>query len=167
MSSLAFFFVVLHIYAYFIRCLSSPFSIFTRRFAIRDRAWWRFAEFHWLLIVLYSLDTFRCIMPMVVSLMLSMSSSYWSVWNRLIISSWNSIFFGSICAASTLGGLFRHAIWYGLSVSETDYGGCVSDTAVLRFDTDFNYIYGEIIYIHIMPCLRHKTILQNRIIVYC
>ena len=41
----------------------------------------------------------------------------------------------------------------------------LSDTAVLRFDTDFNNIYGEKIFNHIMPCMRHKTILHNGIIV--
>ena len=43
----------------------------------------------------------------------------------------------------------------------------LSDTAVLRFDTDFDKIYEEIIFNHIMPCMRHKTILHNGIIVYC
>ena len=42
------------------------------------------------------------------------------------------------------------ATWYGLSVSDTDFGGLLSDTAVLHFDTDFNYIYGDIIFNHIM-----------------
>ena len=32
----------------------------------------------------------------------------------------------------------RHATWYGLPVSDTDFGGFLSDTAVLHFDTDFN-----------------------------
>ena len=93
MSSFAFFVMVLHISAYYIRCLSSPFSIFTRRFAIRDRTWWRYTGLQWLLIALYTFDTLCWIMPVMVSLMGSMSSSSWSVWNRFIISSWNSIFF--------------------------------------------------------------------------
>ena len=50
---------------------------------------------------------------------------------------------------------------------DTDFGGFLSDTAVLRFDTDFNNIYGEIIFIHIMPCMGHKIILHNGIIVCC
>ena len=32
----------------------------------------------------------------------------------------------------------RHNTFYGLPVSDTDFGGFLSDTAVLRFDTDFN-----------------------------
>ena len=32
----------------------------------------------------------------------------------------------------------RHSTWYGLPVSDTDFGGFLSDTAVLRFYTDFN-----------------------------
>ena len=43
----------------------------------------------------------------------------------------------------------------------------LSDTAVLRFDTDFNKIYGVIIFIHIIACMRDNTILHNGIIVYC
>ena len=61
----------------------------------------------------------------------------------------------------------RHATWYGLSLSDTDFGGFLSDTAVLRFDKDVNKIYGETIFNHIKPCMRHKTILHNGIIVYC
>ena len=53
------------------------------------------------------------------------------------------------------------------SVSDTDFGGFLSDTAVLRFDTDCNKIYGEQIFNHIMPCMCHKTILYNGLIVYC
>ena len=48
----------------------------------------------------------------------------------------------------------RYGFWF--------YGQ--SDTAVLRFDTDFNKMYGVIIFNHIM---RHKTIRHNGIIVYC
>ena len=40
---------------------------------------------------------------MLISLMLSSSSC--SVSNRFLNSSWNSIFFDPVCAASTLGGL--------------------------------------------------------------
>jgi len=36
-----------------------------------------------------------------------------------------------------------------------------------RFNTDFKKIYGEIIFNHIMPCMRHKTISYNGVIVYC
>ena len=41
---------------------------------------------------------------MMVSLMVSMSSSSYSVSNRFLNSSWNSIFFDPISVASTLGG---------------------------------------------------------------
>ena len=43
----------------------------------------------------------------------------------------------------------------------------LSDTAVVRFDTGFNKIDEENIFNHIVPCIRHKTILHNGIIVYC
>ena len=43
----------------------------------------------------------------------------------------------------------------------------LSDTVVLRFDTDFNQSYGVIIFNHIMACMRHKYILHNGISVYC
>ena len=43
-------------------------------------------------------------MSVMVSLMISMSSSYCSVSNRFFNSSWNSIFFDHICVVSTLGG---------------------------------------------------------------
>ena len=43
----------------------------------------------------------------------------------------------------------------------------LSDMAVLRFDTDFNKIYGIIIFKDIMACMRHRTILHNGILVYC
>ena len=52
---------------------------------------------------------------MMVSLMVSMSSSACSVQNRLLNSSWNSIFFGPIRVASTLGRLF--VIMFSLSTS--------------------------------------------------
>ena len=32
----------------------------------------------------------------------------------------------------------------------TDFGGFLSDTAALHFDTEFNKIYGDIIFNHIM-----------------
>ena len=42
------------------------------------------------------------------------------------------------------------ATWYGLPVSHTDVLPFLSDTTVLHFDTDFNYIDGVIIVNHIM-----------------
>ena len=44
----------------------------------------------------------------------------------------------------------RHATWYGLPVSDTDFGDFLSDTAVLHFDTDFSKIYGDIIFTNII-----------------
>ena len=40
----------------------------------------------------------------------------------------------------TPGGLYRHATWYGLSVSNTDFGLFWDDTAVSRCDTDLRQI---------------------------
>ena len=54
-----------------------------------------------------------------------------------------------------------------ITLSDADFGCFLSDTAVLRFDTDFNNIYGEIMFNHIVPGMRHNTILHNGIIVYC
>ena len=44
-------------------------------------------------------------MSVMVSLMVSMSSSYCSVSNRFLNSSWNSVIFERICVVSTLDGL--------------------------------------------------------------
>ena len=41
----------------------------------------------------------------------------------------------------------------------------LSYTAILRFDTDFINNCGDIICNHIMPYMRHKTILHNGVIV--
>ena len=38
------------------------------------------------------------------------------------------------------GGVSRHATWYGLSVSNTDFGLFWDDTAVSRCDTDLRQI---------------------------
>ena len=118
MSSLALFFMVLHISVYSIRCLSSPFSTISRRFIIRARVGDDIIEFSGLLIVLATLDEFSWIMTLMVSLMVSMSSSSCSVSNRFLNSSWNSIFVEPICAASTLGGLL--AINFFLSTSTSN-----------------------------------------------
>ena len=37
-----------------------------------------------------------------------------------------------------------HDTDYPYGVSDTDFGSFFSDTAVLRFDTDFNKIYGKL-----------------------
>ena len=48
---------------------------------------------------------------MKVSVTVSMSSSFCSVSNRFLNSSWNSIFCYSICAASTLGWPLGHQLF--------------------------------------------------------
>ena len=73
-----------------------------RRFAIRARVGDDILDFSGLLVVLATLDALCWIMSVMVSPMVSMSSSSCSVWNRFLNSSWNSIFFGPIRAASTL-----------------------------------------------------------------
>ena len=48
--------------------------------------------------------------------------------------------------------------------------GCwryLSHMTVLHFDTDFSYTYGDIILTILCPCMRHKTIQCDGIIVYC
>ena len=57
------------------------------------------------MIALATRDALSWIMYVTVSLIVSMSSSFCSVTNRFLNSSWNSIFFDPICVASTLGGL--------------------------------------------------------------
>ena len=87
-SSLAFFLMVLHVSAYSIRCLSSPILTVSRHFTIM------------------TLDALCWIMSVLVSLMVSMSSSFFSVSNRFLNSSWNSTFFDPSWVTSSLGGLF-------------------------------------------------------------
>ena len=105
MSSLAFFLMVLHISAYSIRCLLSPFPAIYRRFVIRARIGDDILDLCGLLIGLTTLDALCWIVSVMVSLMVSMSSSSCSVSNRFLNSTWNSIFFDPIRVASTLGGL--------------------------------------------------------------
>ena len=75
MSSLAFFLMVLHISAYSIRCLLSPFSAISRRFVIRARVGDDILDLCGLLIALDTLDALCWITPVMVSLIMSMSSS--------------------------------------------------------------------------------------------
>ena len=75
MSSHAFFWIVLHISAYSIRCLSSPFSAISHRFAIRARLGDANLDFFGLLIALATRDALCWIMYVMVSLMVSISSS--------------------------------------------------------------------------------------------
>ena len=103
MSSLAFFLMVLHISAYSIRCLLSPFPAISRPFVIRARVGDDILDFCSLLIALATLDALCWVMSMMVSLMVSMSSSSCSVSNRFVNSSWISIFFDHIRMTSTLG----------------------------------------------------------------
>ena len=105
MSSLVFFLMVLHIFAYSIRCLLSPFPAISRRFVNRARVDDDILDLCGLLIELSTLDGLFWIMSMIVSLMVSMSSSSCSFSNRFLNSSLNSIFFDPIRVASTLGGL--------------------------------------------------------------
>ena len=56
MSSLTFFLMVLHISAFSIRCLSSPFSTISCRFVIRVRVGDDILDFSGLLIALATLD---------------------------------------------------------------------------------------------------------------
>ena len=103
MSSLAFFLIVLHISAYSIRCLLSP---FLRRFVIRAPIDDDILDLCGLLIALATRDALCWIMSVMVSIMVSMSSSSCSVSNRFLNSSWTSIFFGPIRVAFTLGNLW-------------------------------------------------------------
>ena len=115
MSSLAFFLMVFHISAYSIRWLCSPFPAVSRRFVISTHIGDHILDLCGLLIVLATIGALCWIMSVMVSLMVSMSSSACSVQNRLLNSSWNSIFFGPIRVASTLGRLF--VIMFTLSTS--------------------------------------------------
>ena len=63
MPSLEFFLMVLHISAYFIRCLLSPYSAISRRFVIRARIGDDILDFCALAI----LDALCLIMPVMVS----------------------------------------------------------------------------------------------------
>ena len=91
MSSRAFFLMVWHISAYSIRCLSSPFSIISRRFVISSRVGDALLDISGSLIALATFDALCWIMSMMVSLVVSMSSSSCSVSNRFLNSIWNSL----------------------------------------------------------------------------
>ena len=75
MSYLAFFLMVLHISAYSIRCLLSPFPAISRCFVIRARIGDDILDLCGLVIALATLDALCWIMSVMVSLMVSMSSS--------------------------------------------------------------------------------------------
>ena len=105
MSYLALFLMVLHISAYSNCCLSSPFPNISRRFVIRALVGDDTLDFSGSLIALATLDALCWIMSVIVSLVVSLSSSYCSVSNRFLNSSWNSFFFDPVCLESTLGGL--------------------------------------------------------------
>ena len=108
LSSLAFILMVLHISAYFIRCLSSSFPTIYRRFVIGDRVGDDILDFRGLSIALATLDELWWIMSVMVSLMES---------NRFLNSSWNSTFFRRFCAASTFGGLLVINLFLSTSTS--------------------------------------------------
>ena len=107
MSSRAFFLMVLHISAYSICCLLSPFCAISRRFVIRARVGDDIIDLCGLITVLATLDAFSRIMSVMISLMMSvsMSTNSCSISNRFINSSWNLFFFDHILVTSTLGGL--------------------------------------------------------------
>ena len=97
LSSLALFLMVLHIFSYSILCLSSPFSNISRHFVIRARVGDDTLDFSGLA----TLGAICRIMSVTVSLVVAMSSSSYSVSNRFLKSSWNSIFHDPICVAPT------------------------------------------------------------------
>ena len=117
MFSLIFFLMILHISAYSVRCLLSPFPAISRRFVIKAHAGDYILDFCGLLIALAILDALCWIMSVTVSLMVSMSSSSRSVSNWILNSSWNSIFFDPIRVASTLGGLLVINCFLSVSTS--------------------------------------------------
>ena len=90
MSSLAFFLMILHISAYFNSSLLSPFPTISCRFDIRAHIGDDILDFSCLLIALATLDALCWIMYMMISLMVSMSSSFCNVSNRFRNSCWNS-----------------------------------------------------------------------------
>ena len=110
MSSLAFYLMVLHISAYSVRCLSSPFSTISRRFVIRTCVGDDILDFSGLLIALATLDTLCWIMSVVVfswcrcrlfrvvsrigfSIRVGIRSSFiLFVWYLFLVASWSSIF---------------------------------------------------------------------------
>ena len=108
--------MVLHISAYSIRCLSSPFCTVFRRDVIRARVNDEILDLSGLLIALVSLHAFYWIVSVMVLLMVSMSFSS-CVLNQFLNSSWNSIFFDSIWAASILGLLLVINVFFYTSTS--------------------------------------------------
>ena len=97
--------MVLHISAYSVRCLLSPFPAISRRFDTRARVDDDILDLCGLLIALATLDPQFWIMSLMVSLMVSMSSSSCSLSNRFLNSNWSSNFVDPIRMASTPGGL--------------------------------------------------------------
>ena len=93
MSSHALFLMVLHISAYSVHGLSSPFSTISRLFVIRDRVGDDILDFSYLLIALATLDALCWVVSVMVSLMASRSCSFS---NRCLNSCRNSIFFDPI-----------------------------------------------------------------------
>ena len=102
MFSLAFFLKVLHISAYPSRCLLLPFSTISHRFIITvcvgDDI-----DVSGLLIAIGTLDVLSWVLSVMVSLVVSIYSSY-CVSNQFLNSSWNLIFFYPICTISTVDG---------------------------------------------------------------
>ena len=117
MSPLAFCFMFLHISAYSIRCLLSPFSAISRRFVIRARVGDDILDLCGLIIALATHDALCRIMSVMILLMVSISSSSSSVSNRFLNSSWNSNFFNPIRVVSTLCSLLIINVFISTSTS--------------------------------------------------
>ena len=101
-SSLAFFLMVLHISAYSVHCLLSPFPAISRRFVTRARVGDDILNLCGLLIALTTLDALYLIIPVMVLLMVSMSSSSCSVSNRFLNSRMESMFVWNPCSGIKL-----------------------------------------------------------------
>ena len=96
--------MVLHISAYSLRYLLSRFPAISRRFVIKVRVVDDIPHLCGLLIALATLDALCWIKFVMVSLMVLMSSISFSVSNRFLSLSWNSICFDPIRVACNIGG---------------------------------------------------------------
>ena len=164
MSSLAFFLMVFHISAYSISCLLSQFPAISRRFVIKTRVVDDIFDFFGLLIALAIFEALCWIMSVIVSLMVSMASSSCSVTNQFLNSSWNSIFFDPIRAASTIGHHFVSTstssltllmtslwtlamlTWLMTATLVTTSGLCIKMYSILVFFIPF-----AVFHVHILP----------------
>ena len=118
MSSVALFFMVLHISAYSVLCFPSPFSTVSRRFVIRAHIGDDLLHFSDVLISSASVDALCWIIYVMVSFMVSIvlvvtrigfsiqvrirSSLILFVWHLLLVASWSSTFFHSKSTSSLM-----------------------------------------------------------------